>query len=55
MKENHIPLAFLAVVLLVPPGVVRAADYHHVHITASAPAEAVNWYTRYLGYPFNRS
>ena len=48
MKENHIPLAFLAVVLLVPPGVVRAADYHHVHITASAPAEAVNWYTRYM-------
>jgi len=30
------------------PTEVRAADYHHVHITASSPSEGVRWYNRHL-------
>ena len=48
MNWKSVALALFVVVTLVPPGVVRAADYHHVHITASAPAEAVNWYTEHM-------
>ena len=43
------PFVALLVVgpFLVPP-VARAADYHHVHVTASNASEAVVWYSRYL-------
>ena len=34
--------------MVAAPTVARAADYHHVHITASAPGEAVKWYTEHL-------
>ncbi len=34
--------------LVVTPALARAADYHHVHITASAPSEAVGWYEEHL-------
>ncbi len=30
------------------PAIARAADYHHVHVTASNATEAVRWYTRYM-------
>ena len=28
---------------------IRAADYHHVHVTASSPAKGVEWYTEHMG------
>ena len=28
---------------------VQAADYHHVHITASSPEKGVEWYTEHMG------
>ena len=31
-----------------PPVAAHAADYHHVHITASSPSEAVRWYAEHL-------
>ena len=34
--------------LVVIPAIARAADYHHVHITASNATEAVRWYSRYM-------
>ena len=51
-KLTRIALALFAVAMLVgaAPDDVRAAeaDYHHVHITSSAPTESVRWYERYL-------
>ena len=38
-----------AVTLAVTPGLARAAEYHHVHITASSPAKGVEWYSDHLG------
>ena len=38
----------MTVALVVTPALARAADYHHVHITASAPSEAVGWYEEHL-------
>ena len=35
--------------LVAMPTLARAADYHHVHVTASNATEAVRWYTRYMG------
>ena len=35
-------------VLVAMPAAARAADYHHVHITASSPSEGVRWYSRHL-------
>ena len=37
-----------AVLLVAAQAPVHGADYHHVHITASSPSEAVGWYARYL-------
>ena len=35
--------------LIASPAVSRAADYHHVHVTASSPAKGVEWYTEHMG------
>ena len=43
-----VPFCAAAIAVVAAPTVARAADYHHVHITASAPAEAVKWYTEHL-------
>ncbi len=50
MSRNRIGLALTitAALVAVPTG-VRAADYHHVHITSSSPAMGVEWYSEYLG------
>ena len=44
------PLLVVIVTIMVAstPGAATAANYHHVHITASSPSEAVNWYTEYM-------
>ncbi len=34
--------------VIAAPGMAHAADYHHVHVTASSPSEAVRWYSEYL-------
>ena len=38
----------LAAALAVAPGLARAADYHHVHVTSSSPAKGVEWYSEHL-------
>ena len=50
MNNFQIVLAVVSVAtwLGVTPPLVDAADYHHVHITASSPSEGVRWYTTYL-------
>ena len=49
MTWNRVALAFLtAVTLIVAPALAHAAEYHHVHITASSPAKGVEWYSEYL-------
>ena len=52
LKPTRVALALLAVGMLAgaAPDNVRAAeaDYHHVHITSSAPPESVRWYSRHL-------
>ena len=52
LKSTRVALALLAVGVLVgaAPGEIRAADadYHHVHITSSAPPESVRWYSQHL-------
>ena len=51
---SHAAAALVAIGLLaLAPGIVREAraaeaDYHHVHITSSAPPESVRWYTEHL-------
>ena len=51
MKPKHVALALLAAapLVIVAPGLARAADYHHVHITMSSPAKGVEWYTEHMG------
>jgi catechol 2,3-dioxygenase-like lactoylglutathione lyase family enzyme len=41
-------LAVMAASLVAMPAIAHAADYHHVHITASNATEAVRWYTRHM-------
>ena len=50
MNRTPIVLALVAAVatLVAIPAIARAADYHHVHITASAPSEGVRWYEQHL-------
>ena len=49
MNYHHVTRSLLiAAVTAVTPSLADAADYHHVHITASSPSEAVNWYTQYM-------
>ena len=47
---NRTGIVFVAAVaaLTAMPAIARAADYHHVHVTASNATEAVKWYTRYM-------
>ena len=49
MTGTRVVVAIVAVGALVTPGVARAADYHHVHITAASPSRAVSWYTEHMG------
>ena len=50
MKPTRYVLALAGALasLVAMPAMARAADYHHVHITASSPTEGVRWYNRYL-------
>ena len=50
MNRTPIVLALVAAVatLVAIPAIARAADYHHVHITASAPSEGVRWYEQHM-------
>ena len=50
MNQLRTALSFAAVAtaVLTLPVMARAADYHHVHITASSPSEAVRWYEQHL-------
>ena len=41
-------LLMLAGAFIASPVAARAADYHHVHVTASDSSEAVRWYARHL-------
>ena len=49
MTWNRLVIAVVAAGALVTPGVARAADYHHVHITAASPSRGVDWYAEHLG------
>ena len=51
MTSTRAPLllAMFAAGALCVPEPARAADYHHVHITAPSPEKGVEWYTRHLG------
>ena len=50
MNRTRMALALVAAVasLVAIPAVARAADYHHVHVTASNATEAVKWYTTHM-------
>ena len=48
MTDRRPTLALLAGALLAMPALAGAADYHHVHVTASNATEAVRWYSQYL-------
>ena len=48
MTHRWSSLVLVLVGLLSAATVAGAADYHHVHVTASNAGEAVRWYTRYL-------
>ena len=46
--RHVVALGVALAVLVAMPAAARAADYHHVHITASSPSEGVRWYSRHL-------
>ena len=46
--RHVVALAGVLTALVAMPAMARAADYHHVHITASSPTEGVGWYNRHL-------
>ena len=46
---NRVVVTAVAAGSLLAPGLARAADYHHVHITSASPAQGVAWYTRHMG------
>ena len=50
MSRTRTSVALVAAVttLVAIPASARAADYHHVHITASAPSEGVRWYEQHM-------
>ena len=50
MKSNTLASASIASVAAVAllPAAALAAGYHHVHITAPSPTEAVRWYTTHM-------
>ncbi len=49
MTWNRVVIAVVAAGVLVTPGLARAADYHHVHITAASPSQGVAWYVQHMG------
>ena len=49
MTWNRVVVAIVTAGALMAPGLARAADYHHVHITAASPSQAVGWYARHMG------
>ena len=49
MKNRSFGLAAVVTILVALPGVVSAADYHHVHLAAPNVAEAVQWYITNIG------
>ena len=49
MTWNRGLVAIIVAGALVMPAAVRAADYHHVHITSASPLQAVGWYARHMG------
>lgn len=49
MTWNRLLLLVVAILFALNPGLARAADYHHVHVTASSPAKGVEWYTEHMG------
>ena len=42
-------LPAVALALTLTPSVAQAAEYHHVHITASSPAKGIEWYSDHMG------
>jgi catechol 2,3-dioxygenase-like lactoylglutathione lyase family enzyme len=48
MDRRRIVLALAVAALVATPALARAADYHHVHVTASNATEAVKWYTQHM-------
>ena len=46
--RTTLSFAMAATAVATTPLMARAADYHHVHITASSPSEGVRWYERHL-------
>ena len=49
MTRNRVLVAVLVTGALAAPSRASAADYHHVHITAASPLQAVDWYARHMG------
>ena len=49
MTWNRLVIAVVTAGALVAPGLARAADYHHVHITSASPSQGVAWYTQHMG------
>jgi len=49
MTWNKLTLVAATTALLATPATTRAADYHHVHITAASPARGVDWYSEHMG------
>ena len=49
MKNRRFGLAAFVAILVVLPGVARAADYHHVHLSSPNVPEAVQWYIANMG------
>ena len=49
MTRNRVLVAILVTGALAAPSRASAADYHHVHITAASPLQAVDWYARHMG------
>ncbi len=48
MKTNPFGSAVLVAAVALLPAATLAASYHHVHITAPSPTEAVKWYTLHM-------
>jgi predicted enzyme related to lactoylglutathione lyase len=49
IMKNRFSLVVALVILVVLPGVARAADYHHVHLASPNVPEAVQWYISNIG------
>ena len=48
MNRTPVGLGVAVASLVAIPAIAQAADYHHVHVTASNATEAVKWYTEYM-------